>query len=457
MRRLLLLLPVVVVIFIGLLSLFGISPSAVPEAMRLGTGLSAKLACSGHYLSGFSDEQNLTDIATYSPATRLVSVHHADNATVEANIAGAFGASARYYPGLGCTLQFPGMVPLDTITVPATTQRDGRWPLGDDTGPLDPLLQLRLEQMVAQDGREGLDTRALLVVQHGEIAAESYAPDIERDTPLLGWSMGKSVTALMVGRLEALELLSTEESRLFAEWVGDPREDISVNHLLQMSSGLDFYEPYVPGSDSTRMLFLSPSAAEVALESELAHPPGSYFYYSSGTTNLLARLVYERLGRSTQSLVDFFTRELAEPMGLRDTTLELDASGVFVGSSYIYAPARDWARMALPMLQDGRSGTMQLLPRGWVARATAPNDSANDPRYGYQFWLNGGGAVPRWPALPEGAFSMSGNRGQSVMILPSVEAIIVRLGWTAGDYPVNERFGELHAQLQARFTGRGAE
>jgi len=455
LKRLLLITLAVVAIFLALLSLLGISPAGLPAAVRLGTGLSAKLACSGYYLSGFSNVRNRADIATYSPVTRLVTITHQDHGVVDAEVAGAFRASARYYPGLGCTLQYPGMADLAAVEVPTVTPPAGNWPEGDDTGPPDSRLQTRLDQMMEEDGRQGLDSRALLVVQRGRVVAESYAPGITAGTPLLGWSMGKSVTALLVGRAEALGLLGLQEAQLFSAWEDDERGTINVAQLLQMSSGLEFRESYVPGSDSTRMLFMAPSAAQVALESALVHPPGSFFYYSSGTTNLLARLLYERLGSDTQALVDFFATELAQPLHLRNTILELDASGVFVGSSYIYAPARDWARMALPLLRDGRAEDIQLLPPGWVARATAPNDSANDPRYGYQFWLNGGGASLRWPALPENAFAMSGNRGQSVMILPTEQAIIVRLGWTPGEYPLNERMGELQVLLKARADRSG--
>jgi CubicO group peptidase (beta-lactamase class C family) len=221
-----------------------------------------------------------------------------------------------------------------------------------------------------------------------------------------------------------------------------------VQQLLQMSSGLDWDETYVPGSDSTRMLFQAHSAAAVAMASPLAHPPGSNFQYSSGTTNLLARYLHDRLG-GPQAQLDFLHRELLQPVGLGQTLLEMDPSGVLVGSSYIYASARDWARLGQLLLDQGRVDGEQLLPVDWVARATRPNPSDNDPRYGYQLWLNGGGDRLRWPDLPADAYAMRGNRGQVVMIVPSLNAVLVRLGWTAGDYPVSARLGQLLAALPA--------
>jgi CubicO group peptidase (beta-lactamase class C family) len=414
----------------------------------VGTGITAKLACSGYYLSGFTDEQNLKDIATYTPAVRSVTLRHTEPNTIETDIIGLAPAAARYYPGLGCTLQYPGMTDLEVLDVPELPEREGLWPAGEESGPGDPRLQNLLGEILVEDNRQGLDTRALLVIRDGAIAAEAYKAGIETDTPLLGWSMGKSVSAILVGRMEALGLLEVTETSLFPAWNSDSRRDISLVNLLQMSSGLDFDEPYIPGSDSTRMLFMAPSAAEVAMASQLSHVPGRYFYYSSGTSNLLTRLAWDRLGGDTQALLDFFAAELAAPLRLGNTILELDASGVFVGSSYVYAPARDWARLGLLMLEDGVVGDQQLLPVGWTRRATAPNRSDNDPRYGYQFWLNAGGEEFRWPDLEPGAYAMMGNRSQVVMMLPEHDAVVVRLGWTGVDeYPYNDRIARIQDAL----------
>ena len=448
MKRLLIFLLILLLVSpLALLWLAGISPFAVRDALGVGTGLTAKLACSGHYLSGFSDEQNLRDIASYSPATETVTLRHIAPDIIETEIFGLARARARFYPGLGCTLQYPGMIDMSALQVPVRHQRQERWPGGEEIGPPDAEIQQLLETLLDEDARQGLETRALLVVQDDKIVGEAYKQGVPADTPLLGWSMAKSVTAIILGRMEALGLLDVDESSLFDAWNDDPRREISLQNLLQMSSGLEFDEPYEPGSDSTRMLFMAPSAAEVALASPLGHAPGKEFYYSSGTTNLLARLAWERLGGDSQAFLDFFATELAAPLGLGNTYLELDASGVFVGSSYVYAPARDWARLGLLLLNDGEAAGRQLLPPGWAARASAPNSSENDPRYGYQFWLNAGGDQLRWPGLNARAYAMTGNRGQVVMMLPQLDALIVRLGWSAEDYPTNERLSRIQSVL----------
>jgi CubicO group peptidase (beta-lactamase class C family) len=443
----------IVVLFIAvpllLLWLAGIPPRGIPEMAAVGTGLTAKLACSGYYLSGFSDDQNLEDIGTYNPAFAMIELRHETPDTVVADFHGV-EARARYYPGLGCTLQYPKMQPLTALKMPASAKAQGPWPQGDNVPPPEADIQALLEQTLSDDNQQGLGTRALLVMQDNQVVAEAYAPGIGKDTPLLGWSMGKSLSALMVGRMEALGEIERTDDALFDDWLGDARREITVQNLLQMSTGLEFSEPYIPGNDSTRMLFTAASASEVALQSPLKHPPGSYWYYSSGTSNLLTRLVADRLGGNPQALLNFFAREIAGPLGLRNTTFELDASGVFVGSSYIYAPARDWARMALPLLNQGSVAGTQWLPAGWVKAASTPNGSANDGRYGYQFWLNRGGDILRWPELQDDAYAMMGNRGQLVMLFPSLNAAVVRLGWTAGSYPENDRLQPIQALLQAR-------
>jgi len=422
--------------------------AAVQPMLRVGVGLGAKLACSARYVSGFDTARIEDDIAVYSPLTRAIRYRWLPEGGVEASLPGA-GATAHYRPGLGCTLDYGEPAVLDALEVPVVPAASGEsWPRGSAVPPPRPALQRLLEAILAQDNAAGLDTRALLVVHDGAVVAEAYAEGIGPRTPLLGWSMGKSVLAIVLGRLERLRRLSVDERGLFLAWRADGRADISVENLLQMSSGLRFDEAYEPGRDATRMLFESPAAAALPLAAPLQHPPGKHFSYSSGTTNLLARLALERAGGSPQAQIDFFRRELAQPLGLRDTTLEPDADGVFVASSFVYASARDWARFGQLLVAGGTSGDRRLLDADWVARAVRPNGSDNDRRYGYQLWLNAGGE-PRWPSLPRDAYAMQGNRRQVVMMLPAQRSVIVRLGWSPGDYPVDANF----ARILAAVTG----
>tara|TARA_R110002049_G_scaffold72389_1_gene186649 strand:+ start:1925 stop:3289 length:1365 start_codon:yes stop_codon:yes gene_type:complete len=433
----------------GLWWLAGIGPTQLSAALALGTGVGAKLACSGRYLSGFDQQRIEDDVASYSALTRSIRYRSLPDGGVSASLLGR-QAVARYRPGLGCALEYGANSVLDQVEVPTSPSRNAStapWPQGESAGPPDAAMQRLLEEMLAADNAAGLDTRALLVVHRGRILGEAYAEGIDIHTPLLGWSMGKSVTAIMLGRLERLGLLETAERGLFPAWADDTRAQISVENMLHMTSGLSFTEDYVPGTDSTRMLFESPSAASVAMASPALHPPGTHFYYSSGTTNLLSLLVFERVGGSAQAQIDFFQQEIALPLGLRNTIPEPDASGVFVGSSFVYAPARDWARFGQLLLAGGQINGRRVLSADWVKRATQPNRSENDRRYGYQLWLNEGGSKPWWPSLPRSAYAMQGNRSQSVMILPEQDTVIVRLGWTATEYPADANFARIVAAL----------
>jgi len=188
----------------------------------------------------------------------------------------------------------------------------------------------------------------------------------------------------------------------------------------------------------------------VALRSPLAYAPGTHWAYSSGTTNILAQLATRRLG-GPQATLDWITQRLLAPLGMRHTVVEVDPSGVFVGSSYVYASARDWARLGQLMLNEGVLNGTRIVTPEWVARARTPASSRNEQRYGYQFWLNS--AAPtntenlRWPQLPADVYAMRGNRAQNVMIVPSADTVIVRLGWSAKAYPIAERVTALLAVL----------
>lgn len=421
----------------------GMSPLAMKANIEVGSAMGSKLACSARYLTGLGAEQAMDDLASYSAASRQFTIDYDDErGGVASNLQGFASTSARYRPGLGCTLDYGDTSALDAVVVPELVASSADWPLGSTVPTIEAGLQLELDEILQRDNDAGLQTRALLVVSSDGILAESYARGFDETTPLLGWSMGKSLTAIMLGHMELLGQMSVDEQALFPQWSDDERASISVEQLLQMSSGLGFDETYAPGHDATRMLFLAHSASDVALESPQLQPPGEHFYYSSGTTNLLQRLMFDRLG-GLQGSVDFLYEKIFQPLAMTHSILEPDPSGVFVGSSYIYASGRDWARLGSLMLQRGTLNGVQIVDPAWVERAQSPNHSLNDKRYGYQFWLNDGEEALRWPQLPADAYAMMGNRKQVVMIIPSQDKVLVRLGWTSADYPMQENFAQL--------------
>ena len=265
----------------------------------------------------------------------------------------------------------------------------------------------------------------------GRIAAERYAADVGPDTPLIGWSMAKSVMNALAGVLVREGRLAIDRPVPMSEWrkPGDPRGRITLDHLLRMSSGLKFDEDMTtPVADVMRMLLGVGDMASYAANKELEATPGTKWQYSSGTSNILARVVRNVL-KDDGGYLTFPRRALFDRIGMAGAVLETDAAGTFVGSSFMYATARDWARFGMLYLQDGVWDGERILPEGWVAYTRLPAPADPRKRYGAHFWLDvpdgfrGGDA-----RLPRDAFHAAGHEGQFVTIVPSHDAVIVRLG-----------------------------
>ncbi|GAA5316525.1 MAG: serine hydrolase [Candidatus Pelagadaptatus aseana] len=415
--------------------------SSAPAMM---TGMGAKLACSARYVSGFTVDRARADLLSYSPLLALLSLNYDDQRQqASASLLGLKTTKAQYRKGIGCSLNIGDTAHLDNLTVPSVQDLPSAWPRGNSTPDIDTDLQQLLDQILIRDNQQGLNTRALALIHKERLVAESYGQDITNKTQLLGWSMAKSIAAITIATLEADQKILTDETNLFAAWQGDKREQITLRSLMTMTSGLNFKEDYQPGADATNMLFAAHSASDYALQSAAEFTPGTHWSYSSGTSNLLSRLIHDRLGEDTQTTINYLHMRLLQPLAMADTTMELDSSGVHVGSSYVYASARDWARMGQLMLAGGSLNDQRIIAKDWVKRAVEPNRSKNDQRYGYQFWLNQGGQQLRWPDLPEDSYAALGNRKQVVMIIPSKQAVIVRLGWTEGSYPTNDNIAEI--------------
>ncbi len=424
----------------------GITPAYIISAPGVASGMGAKLLCSARYVSGFSQQQAFADLVQYSAILDRLDVEYNEEArTVSTSFFGFAPTTATYVEGLGCANDYdayPQRSELSVTTLPVLTSR---WPHGDRVDSIDSALQSLTDSLIAQDNSANLDTRALLVVHQGNIVAESYAQGATSSTPLLGWSMAKSLMSVMIGNLEYRGLLSADEPAGFVQWQDDERREISIRQLLTMTDGLDFSEEYNPGDDATAMLFTEASASDYALARGLAEEPGTQFNYSSGTANILSRLYFEKTGATLADSLRDYRTQIAVPLSFQHGIFETDASGVLMGSSYLYASARDWARLGQLMLNKGVLNGVRVVSEDWVAESVQPNSSVNSRAYGYQWWLNADGSSEpvRWPDLPVDAYSAQGNRQQFVMIIPSTDTVIVRLGWTSGAYPASSRFAQI--------------
>lgn len=446
-KKLLVGLVALVVLLFGGLYFVGITPAFIVYGPGVAAGIGSKLLCSAEYVIGNEREQAFQDLVQYSPILSQVSVDYNDQAkTVSASLYGISQATASYIPGLGCTVDYRGYDTRNSLVVKNVSKSNAPWPAGSSVTTIDSGLQRLLEEILATDNEAGLNTRALLVVNSGEIKAEAYGQGMHSESKLLGWSMAKSLNSIMLGNLEMRGLIDLNAEPGFEQWAGDDRAAIKTSDMLTMTDGLDFSEEYNPGDDATAMLFTAPSSSDYVLQQPLAYEPGTHFNYSSGTANLLSRLYTETLG-SPQAAYDDFIEAVFKPMAFQNAVFETDASGVFMGSSYLYASARDWARMGQLMLNEGTINGHRIVTEDWVTRATSPNGSMNSKAYGYQWWLNRGNEDYRFQALPEDMFYANGNRQQLVMIFPSLDTVIVRLGWTAGPYPLSSNFSRILDKL----------
>ena len=375
---------------------------------------------------------------------------------------------ALYRPGVGCTLLVDDDAATlrkqaEDIPAPFTTLRSEAWPAGDtvdlanlaagiDRAALDRAVENSfMDETPAKD----IDTRAIVVVCNGLIVAERYAPGFDKDTRLLGWSASKSVTAALVGTLIADGKLALDAPTLVVEWKGanDPRGKITLRQLLNMSSGLAFKEPYDPGSDSTQMLFQEHDMGAYAASKTLVHAPGIFWSYSSGTANILSRIVFQKSGGSLAAYEAYSRAHLFDPAGMKSAIFEPDESGNFVGSSYLYMNARDWARFGLLFLNRGTINGHRIVPEYFVDFARAPALADPNKGYGGQFWLNGVIKGAReFRHLPADMFAAEGHNDEFIAIFPSRNAVIVRLGWTvnSAEFDRDKHFAAILAALPKR-------
>ena len=310
------------------------------------------------------------------------------------------------------------------------------WPTSDwPAGPLPTHVDAaRLGASIAQafeDPGDLGETWALVVVQAGALVFERYGSDRSAGDTCRSWSMAKSITHALAGILVGDGRLDIHAPADVPEWraPGDPRAAITLDQLLRMSSGLAFTEAYVPGapSDVIEMLFgAGPNdVAAFAAAFPMAHPPGSYFSYSSGTTNIVSRVLARALGGEGPAFEAFMRERLFGPIGMQSALPRFDDAGTFIGSSFCFATARDFARFGLLYLRDGQWDGRRLLPNGWVDYARTPTfqqaDCVDGP-YGAHWWLDLAGP---------GSFSANGYEGQYIVICPDRDLVIVRNGVTA--------------------------
>ena len=330
------------------------------------------------------------------------------------------------------TLDLPS-VPLDQ---PLPTDQ---WARGEASPGAAAVVESVAARCIADEATYGLHL-ALVVIHEGRLVAEHYGPTADADTTLISWSMAKSVVHALVGICVRDGLIDVNAPAPVAAWQRDDRRMITIADLLSMTSGLRFREDYVDAgvSDVIEMLFGAGQhdVAEFAADQPLEHPPGTVWNYSSGTTNILSRIVGDVVGGGEAGMRAFMARELFEPLGMASADPRFDTAGTFIGSSYLYCTARDFARFGELYRRDGVWGDHHVLPAGWAAHARTPvsvSVPADEPfDYGNQWWLWDRSGVP-------GAFGCHGYEHQRIVVVPDRDLVVVRLGKTVSDLDPNLR------------------
>lgn len=423
------------------------------ESLPIISGYGAKVVCSGVFVAGKKKTDVIReDLASFPMNLASCTVDEKDS-SVTASVWGWARRKAIYRRGLGATLVSglteedirrqrmdrvePAVVEADTMdwleedrgvegrlagTGVGARMAEGEEMARIDTEALKAAVGLAFGQGVAATGT---GTRAVVVVYRGKIVMERYAPGFDRFTRLAGWSMTKGVTGALIGILVGQGKLDVQQPAPVEAWANDDRSRIRLDNLLHMNSGLSWWELYAGPGNATRMLFEEGNMGEYAERSWLRHPPGNVFNYSSGTANILSAIIRSKVG------VGYYRwpyEQLFYKIGMYSAVLEPDAGGTFVGSSYCYATARDWARFGLLYLRDGIWAGQRILPAGWV------DYTKKGTLYGALWWLNKKrtDGHRRFPAIPEDCFSCEGYEGQYLWVIPSKELVIVRLAMEHG-------------------------
>lgn len=433
--------------------------------LRIGVGWKAQILCSGVFVSEREAALVLKEDVAVHPILKFIRTKvDYEKKEVRTSFLGLIKNRSIYRPPLGSILlsgaseETVRSWPVDIPEPQPANQESIPWPTGDlivdnalPPGVDGPSLDKAVDKAFAEpDPENPRRTRAVLIVHKGRLIAERYAPGITNAMPLIGWSMTKSVTSSLVGILVGEGKLSLQAPAPVPEWQkpDDPRRNITLEHLLWMSSGLGFSETYAekPVSDVQLMLFTKPDMAAYAVQTPLEDEPGTKWHYSTGTTNIIAGIIHRTIGDQREYFA-FPRRALFNRIGMRSAVFETDATGMYNCGSSLFASGRDWARLGLLYLNDGVWEGERIFPEGWVAYSTTPAPTAEKGDYGAQIWLNrgpqGNPEARPFSNLPPDLFYFEGYQGQFVGIIPSRQLVAVHLGmktkgeWDEGEFLEN--------------------
>lgn len=408
-----------------------------------GTGYKAMTACTALFVSGRSiEELDREEFDGLHPILDYVSIFvDADGGRVSAKMLGMGAQTAIYRKGLGCTLTDYGddLPPVpDGLADPLSTKA-GDWTEPDPSTAQNTRLNTAIGRAFAEsDGTSELNTRALLVCHDGMLVGERYVDGVTAETALPAYSLTKTILGALIGIAYGDDPDFLKKRADLEAWRDleddDPRREITMADLLHMTTATNWSEATGdPLSPILKMTYHSRDMAAYAAQRQSEGKPGSKFQYNSGSSLILSRLLLERLGNDTEAYLAFPREKLFAPAGMTSAIIAPDASGTLNGGFGASATARDWLRFGLLYLNDGKSGSEQVLPEEWIEASQVTQPASAERGYGLHIWVNqpfekdGAERMPR-PRLPSDALMMNGQFGQLVAVIPSKNVVIVRLG-----------------------------
>ncbi len=430
------------VVLIGAITVF------VWPRLPIITAFASKGMCSSVFLAHKEPARVMAEDLSFFPISLARSKVNMEERSVTSRVFGLAKRKAIYREGLGA------VIVLDTpeeklkaasfrIPDAGYSQDTIPWPLGDVLpserveGVDYDRLQMIIDTSFDGAGEEPFKkTLAIAVVYDNQLVAEKYLEGYDAHTKFHDWSMTKSIAGALAGILADQGRLEPDAPVSIPGWAGDDRAKITLENLLRMSSGLDWYENYFTISDATVMLMQSDDMFSYVSGCRLAHEPGSAWNYSSGDANLLSGIIRREMA-DDDAYHAFPYEKLLHRIGMLNTVIETDASGLFVASSYSYGTARDWARFGMLFLNNGVFQGDTILSQEWVdfMKTAAP---ASGGTYAATFWRkepNPGNALVD---VPEELFFADGFLGQRVYMIPSRKLVVVRMGYSMSNFSMND-------------------
>ncbi len=421
------------------------------------SAFAAKGMCSSIFIADKSPERVEAEDLSFFPISLAKNKVNYDERSVSSAVFGLAKRKAVYREGLGAVivLETPEEELREDqfdIPEPGFSQDTLEWPMGNilPDARTKGINYERLDEVIdtcfdAEDEEPYKKTLGIAIVYDGMLVAEKYLGNYDFNTKFHGWSMTKTVAGALTGFLADDNKLSLSDPAAIKEWQDDERGTITVKDVVQMSSGLDWYENYFTISDATVMLMQSEDMLASVIDNKLAYEPGTHWNYSSGDANLLSGIVRNIINDDNQYHSLVYER-LFYPIGMLNTVVETDASGLFVASSYSYGSTRDWARFGLLFLNEGIFGGDTILSKEWVdfMKTEVP---ASDGKYAGTFWLKEPDEENALKDVPGDVFFADGFLGQRIYIIPSKNLVAVRMGYGLSNFNMNDFLREVIACL----------